>query len=104
MKTLAKMNGRTARIRSLFQKDGRKWLEKTGEKSSRVKHNSQKPGLANWVDDGTCQVLRVGQGRSMFGEKSEIKVLVAQQKVDAKLDSRLEVEKNLGRTYKLMNY
>ena len=62
MKSVAMMNERMAKTRSLFQKDVSKWLEKAGEKNSGVKDNVQRPGSASWVGDGACQVLRVSQG------------------------------------------
>lgn len=77
---------------------------KRSGKNLGVKDESQKPGLANWMDDGACHFPRVSQGKSRSGEQSEFDVFVEHEKKDAKLDSSLEVEKNLGRMYKLVNH
>lgn len=70
----------------------------------RSKDESQKPDLANWMDNDVCQFPKVGQGKSRSGEQSEFDVFVELEKKDAKLDSSLEVEKNLGRKYKSVNH
>ena len=63
-------------------------------------NNSQKHVLPNWVDGDIYQLLRVHKGGACLGRKLLFEELV----VHAKLDSGLEVEKDLEQIYKLVNY
>lgn len=79
MKIVSKMNDRTARTNSLFQKDGNKWLEKALEKIQES-GNPQKPSLANWVDGGACQLCKVSYGRGRSGSNIGLRGLKSIQR------------------------
>lgn len=90
MQTAALMNDRTVQTRSL----PKRWHLVVEE------NNSQKHVLPNWVDGDIYQLLRVHEGGACLGRKLLFEELV----VHAKLDSGLEVEKDLEQIYKLVNY